>query len=218
MEKIKVFIVNRNLLTTLINTVEFLKKEPRVEIVIFDQQSTYPPLLEYYNNNDITVVYSNENAGPHSIWGQQLKPYFNNSHFILTDADCIYDEVPSDWLDKMLEVLNTTSIFKVGFSLDIDDLPDAEFTNDVKNWESKYWTDKNEYGWNAHIDTTFALYRPHSGFSYNALRLDRPYCIKHFPWYITQETITQEWLYYINTASNVSTWGSKLKTIINKKP
>ena len=47
-QKIKAFIVNRNLLTTLKNTVEFLSKEPRVEVVIFDQQSDYPPLLEYY--------------------------------------------------------------------------------------------------------------------------------------------------------------------------
>ena len=46
--KIKALLINRNLLTTLKNTLEFLRKEPRVEIHILDQESTYPPLLEFY--------------------------------------------------------------------------------------------------------------------------------------------------------------------------
>ena len=44
----KAIIVNRNLLTTLKETVEFLSKESRIDVIIYDQQSTYPPLLEYY--------------------------------------------------------------------------------------------------------------------------------------------------------------------------
>jgi len=213
-EKIKVFIVNRNLLTTLKNTVEFLLKEPRVEIIIFDQQSTYSPLLEYYKTVNATIIYSKVNRGPHSVWGEELKKYFNTSPFIVTDSDCIYDEVPSDWLDKMLDILNTTSVFKVGFSLKIDDLPNTELAKEVANWEAKYWINKTKLGWDAHIDTTFALYRPHSGFSYEAVRLDKPYCIKHIPWYLTKETITEEWKYYLDNISSISTWGTKLKSII----
>ena len=114
-QKIKAFIVNRNLLTTLKNTVDFLLKEPRIEVVIFDQQSEYPPLLEYYKTVNATVIYSPINAGPHSVWGEILKEQFNTNYFIVTDSDCIYDGVPSDWLDKMLNVLNTTTIYKVGF-------------------------------------------------------------------------------------------------------
>ena len=44
---IKAIIVNRNLLTTLQNTIEFLKKEDRVsEIHVLDNHSTYHPLLD----------------------------------------------------------------------------------------------------------------------------------------------------------------------------
>lgn len=214
LEKIKAFIVNRNLLTTLKNTVEFLVKEPRVEVVIFDQQSSYPPLLEYYKDCGVTVVYASQNGGPHSAWGQELRPHFNSEHFILADSDCLYDDVPSDWLDRMLEILNNTSIFKVGFSLNIDDLPDTEVGRQATDWEKKYWMQRNDLGWDAHIDTTFALYRPKSGFSYDALRLDKPYCIKHFPWYLTKENVTEEWKYYLDHASGVSTWGTKLKNTI----
>lgn len=214
-QKIKAFIVNRNLLTTLKNTVDFLLKEPRIDVIIFDQQSDYAPLLEYYKTVNATVVYSPTNAGPHSVWGETLKGYFNTDPFIVADSDCIYDGVPSDWLDKMLNVLNTTTVFKVGFSLNIEDLPDSEVGKQAKEWEAKYWTKKIELGWDAHIDTTFALYRPYSGFSYDAVRLDKPYCINHVPWYLTNKNITDEWRYYLNTASSVSTWGTKLKTIIN---
>lgn len=217
MEKIKVFIVNRNLITTLKNTVEFLQKEPRVEIVVFDQNSTYPPLLDYYNNSGLTIVYSKNNNGPRSVWGSELAPYFNKNYFILTDSDCLYDDVPNDWLDRMLNVLETTLAFKVGFSLDIHDLPNTEIGRQAVSWESKYWTNREELGWKAHIDTTFALYRPNSAFSYDALRLDKPYCIKHKPWYLTKDNITDEWLYYLETASGISTWGQKLKTEIGLK-
>lgn len=211
LEKIKAFIINRNLITPLKNTVEFLKKEPRVEIIIYDQQSTYQPLLDYYKTAGATVVYSQKNSGPHSVWGELTKPYFNNNYFIIADSDCLYDEVPSDWLDKMLNVLEKTSVFKVGFSLDIHDLPDTEIAREAANWERRYWMNKTELGWDAHVDTTFALYRPHSGFSYDALRLDKPYCIKHSPWYLTKDNITEEWRYYLENVSHVSTWGSKLK-------
>lgn len=217
MEKIKAFIVNRNLLTTLVNTVEFLQKEPRVEVVVFDQQSTYPPLLDYYKNSGITVVYSDRNGGPNSVWGDQLKPYFNNEHFIVADSDCLYEGVPSDWLDRMLEVLEKTPTFKVGFSLEINNLPNTDIANEARNWESKYWTNRNDYGWNAYVDTTFALYRPNSRFAYDAVRLDRPYCIKHAPWYLTKDNLSEEWSHYINTVTGVSTWGSRLKTELNKE-
>lgn len=213
-QKIKVFIVNRNLLSTLKNTIEFLLKEPRVEIVVFDQMSTYPPLLKYYKSINIKIVYSNINGGPHSVWGPLLKKEFNDAPFIVTDSDCLYDDVPADWLDKMLEVLNKTTVFKVGFSLDLEDLPDSEIAKQAVDWETKYWTKKVDLGWDAHIDTTFALYRPHSGFSYDAIRLDKPYCIKHTPWYLTKENITEEWKYYLNNTSGISTWGMKLKSII----
>jgi hypothetical protein len=208
-KKIKAIIVNRNLLTTLQNTVEFLAKEPRVEIVIYDQQSTYPLLLEYYKTQN--VIYNTENGGPHSAWGI---PNMNNGYYIVADSDCIYDGVPEDWLDRMLEVLNSTKYEKVGFSLRLDDLPNNEFTTQVKNHESQFWVNKCKEGWVADLDTTFSLYKPNSGFTYQAIRLPEPYTIQHVPWYL-DENMSDEWKYYLKNASGVSTWGSRLKQIHN---
>jgi hypothetical protein len=97
-KKIKAIIVNRNLITTLKKTVEFLSKEPRVEVIIYDQKSTYPPLLEYYKTQN--VMYNTENGGPHSVWGI---PNINKDYYIVTDSDCTYDDIPEDCLYKMLE-------------------------------------------------------------------------------------------------------------------
>lgn len=210
-KKIKAVIVNRNLLTTLKNTVEFLSKEPRVEVIIYDQQSTYPPLLEYYKTQN--VMYNTENGGPYSVWGI---PNINKDYYIVADSDCMYEGVPEDWLDKMLESLSVINSNKVGFSLRIDDLPNNEFTQQVKNHESQFWLKKCQFGFLSDVDTTFALYRPNSVFNYNAVRLSEPYTIRHIPWYL-DKNLPDEWEYYLKNVNHMSTWGDKLKKYINKK-
>ena len=72
---------------------------------------------------------------------------------------------------------------------------------------------ENSYGWDADIDTTFALYKPNSAFSYKGLRLDRPYTIQHAPWYLDVCCISEEWQYYLEHVSGVSTWGSRIKNM-----
>lgn len=209
LQKIKAVIVNRNLVTTLKNTVDFLSKDSRVEVIIFDQQSTYPPLLEYYKTQN--VLYNNSNGGPYSAWGIRE---LNNHHYIVTDADCTYDDVPDDWLDKMLHCLDNSQNNKVGFSLRIDDLPDNVIANQAKHHESKFWTNSCQFGWVGEIDTTFALYRAGTAFQYQAVRLFEPYTIKHVPWYIEND-MNEEWEYYLKHSSGISVWGSRLKTLYN---
>ena len=66
-------------------------------------------------------------------------------------------------------------------------------------------------GWDAHVDTTFALYRANTSFKYDGLRLDRPYCIQHAPWYIDDCCIPEEWQYYLDHAGSVSTWKRRIE-------
>ncbi len=210
MSKIKVLLINRNLLTTLQHTLNFLRKEPRVEIHILDQESTYPPLLQFYKKISERVHYS-KNEGPYSAWHYRYNQ-LRKDYFIVADTDCTYDNVPDDWLDVMLHTINQPSSPKVGFSLEIDDLPDTDIGKQAYKHESKYWENKIDLGWDAHVDTTFALYRANMAFSYDAIRLDRPYCIKHKPWYLDKSCIPEEWRYYLDNANGLSTWGSKLKS------
>lgn len=212
---IKAIIINRNLLSTLKNTVEFLRKEKRIsEIHILDQDSSYVPLLEWYKTIPETVHYSKNNNGPYVAWSSQFN-HLRDDYFIVTDPDCEFDEVPSDWLDKMLSALSKHSdIPKIGFSLKISDLPDSEIGLAAFKHEFKYWEKAKIDVWDADVDTTFALYRPNQGFTYNAARLDSPYSIKHIPWYLDVNDLPEEWKYYLHYAENVSTWGSKIKKAI----
>ena len=214
---INAFITNRNLISTLKATIDFLKKDPRIQIIVLDQNSTYPELLSYYEDikEDIIVYKFDNNEGPHSVWHSKVRHLHNDNYFILTDSDCTYDDVPNDWLDKMINTLEQTNFFKVGFSLSLDDIPsDSKIIDRIHSIEDQYWTNKCEWGWVAHIDTTFALLRPHSGFSYDGLRLDKPYTIKHVPWYLTKDNITKEWEYYLDNVNHVSTWGNTLKNTL----
>lgn len=214
MEPIKAFVVTRNMTYTLKNTVEFLKKEPRVEITIIDNDSTYEPTLNYYNEiPDINIHCVCHNGGPYVLW--HAVPHLKNDNFfIVTDSDCTYDNVPADWLDKMLHALNNSNYYKVGFSLEIDDIPDTKVGTEAKNWERQFWSnpDHELNGLRANIDTTFALYRPKSGFDYGpSLRLNRPYVIRHEPWYLDENNITEDWKYYYKNATTSSYWGNRLK-------
>ena len=150
---ISVFLINRNLLDTTKNTLEFLRKEKRVKVHILDQQSTYSPLLDWYKTIPEDIIYC-KNEGPYSCWHPKYK-HFRKNHFIVADSDCIYDKVPDDWLDVMLNTLNESEAFKVGFSLEIEDLPNTELAREAHVHESKYWKKKTPYGWDADIDTTF---------------------------------------------------------------
>tara|TARA_R110002153_G_scaffold246678_1_gene402556 strand:- start:2400 stop:3056 length:657 start_codon:yes stop_codon:yes gene_type:complete len=209
---INVFLINRNLLTTTKNTLDFLRKEKRVKVYILDQQSTYVPLLDYYKTIKEQIFY-NKNEGPYSAWDVKYRNLRRNN-FIVADSDCLYDKVPSNWLDIMINTLEESNVSKVGFSLEIENLPDSQIGKDAYIHESKYWMNKNKYGWDAHVDTTFAMYKPYCPFTYDAIRLDKPYCIEHSPWYITEDNISEEWIYYLKNASSISTWGFKLKNHI----
>lgn len=214
MQKVKALIVNRDLVSTLRNTVDFLKKEDRIEIWIIDNASTYPPLLEYYRTNPCNIHYCHANRGPHSIWRDEIPHLIDNNPYIVADSDCTYDNIPDDWLDVMLNVLHESNVPKVGFSLNIDDLPNTKFADHQRIYQQRFWEHKTQWGFRTDIDTTFALYRTNSSFTYDAIRLDKPYCIKHVAWYLSKDNISDEWKYYIQNSSSISTCKRWLNDII----
>ena len=179
-----------------------------MEVIIYDQQSTYPPLLEYYKTQN--VIYNTENGGPYSVW---KLPNVNKDFYIVADSDCTYEGIPEDWLDKMLAAHKRFYTPKVGFSLKIDDLPENELTKQVIYAEKDYRLKHTSIAYLANLDTTFCLYKPGTDFTYLAVRLKEPYELKHEPWYLTE--LNEEWKYYLDHASSISTWGMKLKKLFN---
>ena len=212
---INAFIINRNLVTTLKKTVDFLKQEPRIQIHIIDNDSTYEPCLKYYDECGVFVHYMNSNEGHMVGWSHRLAYLHNDEPFIITDSDCTYDYIPSNWLDVMLEKLRTTDAHKCAFSIRIDDVPNTKIGEIAKAWEKQFWDHAklNTDYYRCATDTTFALYRPRSGFSYDSARLLPPYTIKHVPFYLPDNNLDEEWAYYRDHASAASTWMNKRKAM-----
>ena len=94
----KVVINNRNRLTTTKNMVDkLLELNADEQIIIIDNGSTYPPLLEWYNNinNPNVAVHFEKNEGHLALWATQLDKQLGE-YFVYTDSDIILpDEFPN---------------------------------------------------------------------------------------------------------------------------
>jgi hypothetical protein len=206
-EEFPVYINNRDRLTTVRATVNWLLQAGTQKIVILDNASTYPPLLEYYRDDlpkGVTVDYLGQNAGPWAFWDrhmhlQQRTPY------IVTDSDLVpADECPKDLIHKLSALLKERpESGKVGPGLKIDDVPDAAGSGCGMATEKSYWTRRyNKEAFLANIDTTFALYPAGSDGKVgpwfdneNNLRMDSPYVMRHSPWYETVPLSVEEEYY-----------------------
>lgn len=201
--RVPVFIVCRDKVSPLLSLVNWLEGHGYENIVLVDNASTYPPLLEYFRRTPHEVVRLAENLGPQqSIWSTGVRDrYARRSHFVVTDCDVIPDSAcPGDAVDYFHWALSRyPSFVKAGFGLRIDDLPESnELAETVVRWEHAFWTRRfarNLY--EADIDTTFALYRPDSEFALGpAIRTGKPYLARHQPWYVDSRNRSEEDVYY----------------------
>ena len=186
--------------------VEFLRREPRLEIVILDNASTYPPLLDWYRDCPVEVVRLDHNGGNRSPWDCKLTVTRKHDQpYIVTDPDLDLSGIPADWLAVLEKGLAYPEITKCGFSLALADLPKPSLQYDwVMNMQQGCW---NDYAPDpayclAGIDTTFALYRTEAWRRprTNNLRVKPPYVARHLPWYIQPAGMTEEYRYYLDRA------------------
>nr|WP_317632518.1 glycosyltransferase [uncultured Flavobacterium sp.] len=213
---IPIIINNRNRVTFLKQMISSLESKGYHNIYIIDNKSSYQPLLDYYKKSKHKIFYLDENVGFLSLWKSGIYKQFKNNFFVYSDSDVVPTEnCPHNFLqiflDKMYE---DKKIMKIGLSLKIDDLPDY-FKNkkEVIDWESQYF-EKQEDGlyYNANVDTTFALYRPFMSGGASRLKMFRskkPMEAYHMPWYNDSSNLSEEELFYINSAKTSTHWTSK---------
>lgn len=210
---IPVIINNFNRLEWLIQLLAWLKKAGMNRVVIIDNGSSYPPLLDYYSKISQEVVHG-KNLGPLALWGtRDLWQRVRNNFFVYTDVDVVPDDhCPLDVIDFLLQsMLTHPDLEKIGLGLRIDDLPDCyEKKADVLAWERRHWNERFGPGYfKAKVDTTFALYRPRAmgGWWLKSLRTDFPYVARHLPWYQDSDHPSEEDLFYIrNIKHGISSW------------
>jgi hypothetical protein len=183
--------------------ISWLEKKGFQNIYIIDNDSSYPPLLEYYKSTKHKVFRLTENIGHLALWKTDIYNKFKRNYYIYSDPDILpVDECPDDFIEFFLQKLKQfKDIEKIGFGLKIDDLPDYyEDKKKVIEWESQFWTNKVEENiYDAHIDTTFALYKPMTNYVTDTVRAYRTagkYVARHLPWYENTAMPTEEDAYY----------------------
>lgn len=218
-KNIPIIINNYNRLTYLQQLITSLTERGYHNIYILDNDSTYPPLLEYYHNCPFQVIRLEKNIGYLALWSSGVFKHFKRSYYVYTDADMeLAPECPADFMNYFVDILKRYPFAqKVGFGIQIDDLPDHFINkNAVREWESQFWIDEVEGGlFRADIDTTFALYRPFckgpANCYYEVYRTGEPYLIKHLPWYVDTKNMSSEELFYVNSIVRPTHWSEQSK-------
>lgn len=203
----KALIITYNRLNLPVNMAGFLYSHG-IDPIFIDNNSDYPPLLEYYRNTKYQVVHMDKNYNYRVVWEQGILDRLGiTGNYIVTDPDLDLSSIPDDFLSVLEEGLRRYPQFdKCGFSLEINDLPPTDFN--PAGYEKQFWQHPlDEMYFRAAIDTTFALYKvPYH--SYNALRTNRPYTAKHMPWYYFDfEDMPEDEQYYFKTCKESHSMG-----------
>jgi glycosyltransferase involved in cell wall biosynthesis len=212
MKNCKVVINNRNRLTTTKNIVEkLLQLNSDEEIIIIDNGSTYPPLLEWYKTLKVQVHYE-KNEGHLALWATQLDKVLGD-FFVYTDSDIILNEnFPLDWKEIMYNVHLKYEYKKIALGIRIDDLPDHyRYKNQVIRNEGRWWLEAvDDYLLKADTDTTFSFMKNFFDNCYPSLRITRPDMIcRHHGWYLDLDNLDNEEKYYLDHLENTTTQYSK---------
>lgn len=180
---------------------KLLSLNPNEQIIILDNASTYPPLLEWYKSvQGIIEVRMLKNEGHLAFWGIKMDEEVDK-YFVYTDSDLeLPDDFPTDWKEKMLDLLLKYDYNKVALAIRIDDLPDHyRYKRQVIRNEGRWWTEQIEEGvYKADTDTTFALMRNIHDNCFPSLRVARNgFICRHIPFYIDLNNLDLEERYYL---------------------
>ncbi len=213
-KKIPIIINNFNRLTFTKQLIGRLEEWGYTNIIILDNNSTYPPLLDFYKNTPHKVIRLTENKGYMALWNSDVFSEFRSCYYVYTDPDVLpLKSCGEHFIKDMYEVLKKhSSIEKLGLALCINDLPQHyKLKENVIGLEKEYWQKKVEEDlYDAPVDTTFALYRPlakGNADQCRAYRLGGKYGAQHLPWYENTDRPSEEELYYKEHVSkNSSYW------------
>ena len=212
---IPVIINNRNLFTWVVEMVNKIKTYEGVgEIIIIDNGSDYPPLLEWYDTNPCTI-HRAENIGHAAPW-QILNYVITNNDYVITDADMGLLDTPSDTLLYLKDNMDSLGLDKIGLGLNWGIIKeDSLYYNHIQSYEKNRWNSAhtNNIYTDIAIDTTFALYKKGTPYFVGGASTTYPYVARHYPWEFNQETYenNEEFKYYIKNANTSSSY----KTYLN---
>ena len=215
--KIPVIINNRNFLTWPKAMGERIKEYDGVgEIIIVDNDSTYPPLLEWYATNPCRIERLNDNLGMGAPWASEIVKQLNGVPYVLTDPDMGLEDTPDDTLLYLFDKLNTLQLDKVGLGLDWQIVEKkSPYYERLNVYEKNRWSNspvKDGVHTEVQIDTTFALYNVDHYFIGGG-STTFPYVARHYPWEFSIEEArnSEEFMYYMDNATSASSYKTLIK-------
>ena len=243
MNRTPCFLIVRDRFTSTKNMVQYLVQIPELRVVILDNNSSYPPLLEWYDTNPCEIERLTANYGNFVLWSATTaiegheKPNFFEKYdcvgkqYILSDCDLDLSGIPKESLLPTLQegLREYPNVVKCGLSLEINDLPDTELAKVALGWERFNWVKNPAKGdtpngkfISAPVDTTFALYTgvgEQNDFD-RCIRTDRPYTARHLTWYYGPHNPPpeDEQYYHKNINKIFNHYSSRLANLMEGKP
>jgi len=236
LKPIPIFIISHNRLGVLQQSIEsyYANIVTPIQLIIHDNASTYPPLLEYLSElekNGATIYRHPENppldqmflnvAATIADWLSKNDADF----YIVTDPDVTLDCTNPDILEFYAWLLQQLpDVVVVGPMLRIDDIPEFYPKRDrvIKKHMAQFWSHlPRTVAWKRRcyhilpcpIDTTFGMYRADYPWQrWNlGIRTYAPYSAKHLDWYIDPANPSEDQVFYSQTArADIAHWGLKV--------
>jgi hypothetical protein len=209
LKQIPIILNNFNRLSTTKKLAGDLYSLGYANIHILDNNSTYAPLLQWYQDCPYTVKRLEANMEQLAIYNSgYINEFIKEPWIVYSDSDVeLFAAIPENFISRIIEKAEKYGYTKAGLALRINDLPDNEYANHYRQWEAKYWQKQVEPDvYEADIDTTFCIIKPGQPFDYKALRLGGNLTARHVPWYVDFDGLDEEEKYYLQNSRDWSTY------------
>ena len=205
-EDIPVYICVRDRVSDLRGMVAWLQDAGQRNIILLDNDSTYPPLLEYFQETTAQIVLLGQNYGHHALFLAGINP---EPPFYYTDPDLEFLGPHNGLRHLCVLAERFPDRDKIGFGLTLEGVPRHMPQWD---WETSLQSPAREIELgvlDSPLDTTFAIYNRPTISVNNALRTGEPNVMRHSSWYTYPQTLSEEDRYYLGHCEDpCSTWMS----------
>ena len=212
---VPIFINARDRLGVMKKLIDWLLDAGYRNLIILDNNSTYPPLLEYYNKlkeqwgGHIKIVMLGKNLGYKALWlSGILEELKISTPYVYTDPDVVpIERCPKNFVKRLMKILDSNhEIRKVGLGLVWEDITFSD-KEETQRRESDFYVG-SQIGDNLHyaqVDTTFALYSNVRHYSLRfSLRTTDNLMLYHLPWYFDYDNLPEDEKYYMEHADKNS--------------